>query len=213
MSNVKLPTTHDAVRELVSCQDTAALEMLANVASGDDQFLRRTAVEAIGNHPQARSLQAVILSALTDPSEYVVRTACEVVVKCKIFEAHDPLLSVLASGSGPTRQSALRALCAIWSEADFPVVFHVYQRDAEIRVRREAARVLQTHAVSENWRMLFDALSVDGLARHRQWACEIAGAFSDGEIVPQLSQLTFDPDGHVRKAALRAIETISTRKG
>jgi hypothetical protein len=157
-------------------------------------------------------LQAIILRALIDPSEYVVRAACNVVAKCKISEAHDLVLSILASRSGSTRETALHAVTAVWQDADFSVVFRAYQGDAEIRVRREAASVLRAHVVSENWRTLFNAFYVDELARHRQWACEIAEAFSGAEIVPLLSKLTLDSDGHVRKAASRGIEIISSRQ-
>jgi HEAT repeat protein len=213
MPNADLPTTHEAIRELVAREDAAALELLTDVAASGDPFLRRTAVEAIGNHPQAGSVHAVILTALTDPSEYVVRTACNVVAKCGIFEAHDRLLSHLASPSGSTRESALHALCAIWHDSDFSMVFRIYQRDDEIRVRRKAASVLRATVSSETWRRLFDVFSVDELARHRQWACELAEAFSGIEMMPLLSKLTCDPDGHVRKAASRAVETISARMG
>jgi HEAT repeat protein len=213
MPNVELPTTHEAIRELVSRQDAAALELLADVAASDDQFLRRTAVEVVGNHLQFRSLQSVILNALTDRSEYVVRTACDVVAKCKISEAHDLILSLLESISGSTRQTALRALSAIWRDADFSAAFRAYERDAEIRVRREAAWALRKHAVAENWRVLFEAFSEDELARHRQWACEIAKSFAGADETRQLlSKLTFDSNGHVRKAAARTIEMISTRQ-
>jgi hypothetical protein len=83
--------------------------------------------------------------------------------------------------------STLRALSAIWRETDFSVVFKVYRQDSKVDVRREAAWVLREQAVSESWRTLFDAFSVDELARHRQWACEIAEAFSGTEIMPLLS--------------------------
>lgn len=213
MPVAKLPTTQEGVRELTFRQDMGALQLLTDVAGSDDEFLRRTAVEVIGNHPQARSLQPVIVKALKDPSGYVVRTACDVVAKCEIFEAHDVVLSNIASVSGATRRAAIRALSVIWNEPDFDVVFPVYQRDVEINVRKEAAWVLRTHASPKTWRTLFDAFSVDELARHRQWACEVAQAFSGAEIVPLLAALGLDPDGHVRKAASRAIKAISTRRG
>jgi HEAT repeat protein len=214
MSNVRLPTTHEAVRELASRQDTLVLQLLADVAAGDDQFLRRTALEVIGNHPQGRSMQAVILKALSDTSGYVVRTACDIAGKWEIREAHDLVLALLTDASGPTRQTALRALSKVWRDADFPVVFQVYERDADVRVRREAAWVLRKYAAPENWRKLFEAFLVDELARHRQWACEIAEKFSDPEMLPQLlSRLTFDSNGHVRKAASRAINITSTTEG
>jgi hypothetical protein len=54
-------------------------------------------------------------------------------------------------------------------------------------------------------------LSNDGLVRYRQWACEIAERFSGAEVLPVLSTLSLDSDGHVRKAALHASRTVSGR--
>jgi len=207
----RLPTTHEAVRELVSREDAAALEILAGVAAVDDQFLRRTALAVIGQHPHGRELRAVILSALGDPSEYVVRTACEVVEQWELSEAHDLLLPLLANLNEATRQSAIRALGAVWLDADFPLIFRIYTKDLAADVRREAAWVLQRRVSAADWRTLFDAFCGDELVRHRVWACELAGNFSDSEIFPLLLRLASDPDGHVRKAAARATETISSR--
>ena len=207
----RLPTTHEAVRELGSREDAAALEILAGVAAVDDQFLRRTALEIIGKHPHGRDLGAVILSALGDPSEYVARTACEVVEQWGLLEARNLLVPLLANVNEATRQSAIRALGAVWVDADFPGVFRIYAEDFAADVRREAAWVLRRRATAANWRTLFDAFSEDELVRHRVWACELAGNFSGLEIFPLLSRLASDPDGHVRKAAARATETISSR--
>jgi HEAT repeat protein len=208
----QLPTTHEAVRELGSREDAAALEILARVAAVDDQFLRRTALEVIRQHPHGLELRAVILSALGDPSEYVVRAACEVVEQWRLLEAHNLLLALLANANGATRRSAIRALGTIWVDADFPRVFRIYAKDFAADVRREAAWVLRQRVTATDWRTLFDAFSADGLVRHRVWACELAESFSGPEIFPLLSPLSSDPDGHVRKAAARATETISSRR-
>ena len=208
---VQLPTTHDAVRELGSREDAEAMKTLAAVAAVDDQFLRRTALEVIGRHPKGHELSAIVLRACRDPSEYVVRAACEIAGQWKLLEAHDLVLSHLANASGATRQTAIRALGAIWVETDFPLMFSIYAEDRETGVRREAAWVLRRRATPANWRTLFDALYIDELARHRVWACELAEGFSGPEILPVLSLLASEPDGHVRKAASRAVQTISSR--
>ena len=204
--------THEVIRELGSRDDADAMKILAEAAAFDDHFLRRTAMEAIGRHPRGRDLRTVILKALGDPSEYVVRTACEVVAGWELAEAHDLIVLLLANASTATRQSALRALNPIWVDADFPPVFRVYTTDSEIDVRRDAAWVLQRRVTSAHWRTLFDAFYADDLPRHRQWACELAESFSGPDILPALSQLSRDRDGHVRKAALQAIQAISGRK-
>jgi HEAT repeat protein len=200
---------HEFLRQLANRDDQDALMALANAARDTDPFVRRTAVETIGRHPLGRSLQSVILGAIKDPSGYVVRTACEVVALWKLSEAHELLLDLLDDASPATRQSAVRALNAVWADADFPLLLAIWAKDLDRRVCKEAAFVLRERATSQNWWQLFDRFSGDDLARHRQWACELAESFASADVLPLLSQLSLDIDGHVRKAALKAIETIS----
>jgi len=209
--DAKLPVTYEAIRALGLRNDAEALVTLAAVAAVDDQFLRRTAVEIIGRHPRGRELGTVILSALHDPSEYVVRTACDVVEKWSLREAHDLVLPLLANDSWATRRSALRALGSIWTETDFPSIFKMFSGDSEIDVRREAGWVLRLQATSTTWQTIFEAFRTDGPARHRQWACELAERFSGPETLPVLLPLLSDLDGHVRKAAARAVQVVSRR--
>jgi HEAT repeat protein len=206
------PMTHEGIRELASRHDAGALEALAEAAAVEDPFLRRTAIEAIGRHPQGPEIRAIILSALCDSSEYVVRTACEVIAQWKLSEAHEPVKALLADPSKATREAAIRAVGTIWVDADFPLIFRIYTDDPEIDVRREAAWVLRQRIPAAHWRTLFDAFCLDELPRHRQWACELAENFSGPETLPMLSQLSLDRDGHVRKAASQAVRTISNRE-
>jgi HEAT repeat protein len=157
-------------------------------------------------------LSAIILGALGDSSGYVVRTACDVVAQWKLSEAHDLVQPLLANRSAVTRRSAIRALGTIWVDTDFSLIFQIYANDSQIDVRREAASVLRLRVGSANWRTLFDAFYRDELARHRQWACELAETFSGTEVLPLLLQLSLDLDGHVRKAASRAALTLSSRE-
>jgi HEAT repeat protein len=129
-----------------------------------------------------------------------------------LSEAHFIVQSLLANASAATRRSAIRALGTIWVDTDFSSIFRIYVNDSEIDVRREAASVLRLRVSPANWRTLFDAFYRDELARHRQWACDLAEAFSGTEILPLLSQLSLDLDGHVRKAASRAALTLSSRE-
>jgi HEAT repeat protein len=206
------PMTHEVIRELEFREDAETLKALAQAAASDDQFLRRTAMEVIGRHPQGRELRTIILSAFGDPSEYVVRTACDVVALWGLNEAHKLVAALLTNASKVTRQTAIRALGTLWVDADFPLIFGIYTSASEIDVRREAAWVLRRRVTSAHWRTLFDAFYVDELPRHRQWACELAENFSGPDILPVLSQLSLDVDGHVRKAASQAIQTLSCRK-
>jgi HEAT repeat protein len=205
------PTTNEAIRELASQEGAAALNALAEAATVEDQFVRRTAMEAIGRHRRGRELRSITLSALRDPSEYVVRTACEVVARWELHEAHERVAALLTNQSKATRQTAIRTLGTIWVDADFPMIYRIYTNASEIDVRREAAWVLRQRVTSTHWRTLFDAFYSDELPRHRQGACELAEKFSGPDILPVLSQLSLDIDGHVRKAASQAIQTLSSR--
>jgi HEAT repeat protein len=198
---VRPPTTHEDIRKLALREDPASLNALTNAAGVEDQFIRRTATEAIGRHPHGRELRSTVLRALCDSSEYVVRTACDVVAGWELQEAHELVVALLENPSEATRQTAIRALGTIWVEADFPVMFRIYNNASEDGIRREAAWVLRQRATSAHWRTLFDVFQVDELARHRQWACELAEKFSGIDYPPVLSKLSFDVDGHVRKAA------------
>jgi len=128
-----------------------------------------------------------------------------------LVEAHDLLLGLLAESAASSRASALRALRTIWIDADFQPVFEIYKKDPVTDVRREAAGSLKQHANAENWRHLFDAFCRDEPPRHRAWACELAAAFGGPDTVPILSSLAEDPDGHVRKAAVRASQAVISR--
>lgn len=205
----QLPLTHEIIRELEFHGDAGTLNALAQAAASDDQFLRRTAIEVIGRHPRGRELRTIILRAFDDSSEYVVRTACDVVAQWGLNEAHKFVVALLANASKATRRSAIRALETLWIEADFPLIFDIYSRASEIEIRREAAWVLRRRVTCADWRTLFDAFYVDEFARHREWACELAETFSGREILPMLSQLSMHVNGHVRKAASQAIQTLS----
>lgn len=204
--------THESIRALVLRDDDETLTLLSAACSASDQFIRRSAIETVGRHPRGQELRTSILDALTDPSDYVVRAACEVVARWTWSEAHDVVASALASPSPPTREAAIRTLGAIWRETDFRPVFHIYIGDPERTVRRGAAWVLRERVTATDWLRLFEAFRTDDTPRHRVWACELAARFDGPSPSPLLATLVSDRDGHVRKAAGRAIETLARRR-
>jgi HEAT repeat protein len=203
--------THEAIRNLLARDDEEALGELLTLSTASDAFVRRTAIEVIGQHKRGHELRAIIAAAFSDTSDVVRRTACGIVEQWKLAEAHDLVLPLLGAPEASTRECALRALTAIWREADFQAVFDLYRRDPEIRVQKEAAWTLRRGAAAGDWRLLFDAFSGDELPRHRSWACEIAETFGDPDVLPALTSLLNDGDGHVRKSAARASEAIGAR--
>lgn len=203
--------THEAIRSLLARDDDEALGELRALSMSSDAFLRRTAIEVVGQHRRGHELNANVLAALSDPSDYVRRTACAVVEQWKLVEAHDEMLPLIKERDASTRETALRGLAAIWSETDFQSVFDIYKRDPDIRVRREAARTLRQGVSTADWQLLFHAFRRDELPRHRSWACELAETFGEPDILPVLTSLMKDEDGHVRSSAARAHQTIADR--
>lgn len=205
------PPAWAAFRALAERDTDEALHALAEAARFDDPFLRRAAVGSIGLHPRGRALAATLTAALHDVDEYVVRTACAAASLLRLAESHDTVRGLLTHRMPTIRESALRTLGSLWTPDDFEPVLHVFRQDSSEEVRDEAAWVLRAHATEEHWRALFDAWSRDPLARRRLWACEVAGSFGDTGVLPELEQLRADKDGHVRKAAVRAMAAVNGR--
>ncbi|MDH2343842.1 HEAT repeat domain-containing protein [Bradyrhizobium sp. SSUT18] len=203
--------TYEAIRRLISRDDDEVINELRALSTASDAFVRRTAIEVIGQHRRGHELRATIVAALSDTSDYVRRTTCGIVEQWKLAEAHDLVLLLLKEPEAPTRECALRTLAAIWNNADFQTVFGLYKRDPEIAVRREAAWTLRQGAAANDWQLLFDAFCEDELPRHRSWACELAETFGGPDVLPTLVSLTKDVDGHVRKSAACAYQAIRVR--
>ncbi|MGJ5094902.1 HEAT repeat domain-containing protein [Bradyrhizobium oligotrophicum] len=206
------PLTHGSLRALLTRNDAVALTTLREAFAGFDQFIRRTAIEIIGRHPSGQDLRDLVLSALTDPSEYVVRAGCKIIEDWKWDAAHDVVAPLLWSTSWETRRAAIRALGAIWRQADFRPVFHIYSGDTEPAVRREAAWTLREQVTSFDWLQLFEAFRTDDIQRHRVWACDLAEKFGHPDATTLLDTFSSDRDGHVRKAAAKAIAALRERE-
>lgn len=183
-----------------------SLDVLLGLAQDSDWRYRRSSIEALVSHPLAGTVAKQICRALSDSSPYVVRTACDTAAELDLRDAHDILLDITHSTSAATRQAALRALSRLWRNDDFALLLTIYLSDQDQAVRREAAWALKSNASPENWEALFDAWASDSLPRHRVWACELAMAFGGSSVHEQLVRLSDDANGHVRKAAKRALE-------
>jgi HEAT repeat protein len=189
--------------------DKNAFEILEELAVSDDWRYRRSAIEAMAVHRLALTRIAFFCGCLEDPSPYVVRTACQVVADLKLDDAHDSLRKLVHSGAADTRIAALRALKELWKPSDYALVFSVFQSDVSEQVRRQATWTLRSNVDKGNWVPLFEAWRADPLHRHRVWACELAGKFGGNNLSQTLKAMLKDPDGHVSKAAARALERLS----
>jgi HEAT repeat protein len=146
---------------------------------------------------------------LLDTSGPVVRTAAQVVWIFGMREARSRVIGLLKAASPATRGEALRTLEKIWHEDDFATVLALFREDPSQQVRRTAGWTLRATRTAARAKDLFELWRGDPLARHRTWACEIAAEFPGQSFLELAASLQQDPDGHVRKAARRAVEAIA----
>ncbi len=187
-----------------------AFELLVQLTASPDWGIRRSAVEAVAVHALGPTAAPVLIDRLGDPSPYVVRAACEAVAHLRLGDAHDAVVTLLASQEAATRRRALQALSVLWQPSDFGRVLTMLQTDQSREVRLAAAWTLRANVDLDNWWALYRTWGVDPLPRHRVWACELEGQFGTAGQVPEREKLTQDKDGHVRRAAKLALEKPSS---
>lgn len=188
-----------------------ATRQLSALSASPDWRIRRAAIEQPGHRRLDAEGVGLILAALRDRSAYVTRTALEAVRRQAEGAARGRVRELLAADDASTRRAALSALRTIWTAADYDRVRDVFLGDRCDGVRKEAAFALRDHVTDTTWRELVDLWRADTLPRHRVWACELIAQFGDASDGDVLVELAADRDGHVRKAAVRALDAMNSR--
>jgi len=197
-----------AIAALARSSEKDALDCLGELASFPDPYVRRFAIQWIGRHPNGATLARAVIEGLRDPADVVVRTAAWVVTELGLSEARSDLLKLLESESPSTRRSSLHALEKVWSDADFETVVRVFKNDPSEEVQRTAGWTLYRARSANRAPALVELLLTDPLPRHRCWACGLIGEFQLAHFREPIVNLLEDKDGHVRKAALRALTRL-----
>jgi HEAT repeat protein len=203
------PEAWAAFRALAARPETEALAILVETVRSSDPHLRRSAVEAIGIHPNGRTACDVVCQLLHDRDNFVVRAAVDAAAKLRLDTAHEQILELVKSSEANTQLAALRALESLGQPSDFAAVFDLYLNDPSETVQKQAAWALQTIVSAEYWAQLFSVWSKDPMPRHPVWACQLAERFGDNAVLPALEALQVDHDGHVCCAAGQAADRIS----
>lgn len=185
-----------------------SLTILLDLLADSDWCYRRIALQALSTHALARSVAPQILARLSDPSPWVVRTACMTVGQLRLVEMHDLVRGLLACSDATVREMAVFALSWIWQPTDFRPVLELFLTDRSKAVRENAAECLAANISEDNWRRLVAVWLQDSLPRHRVRACQSIARFGDAADRQRLLPLLDDPDGHVRKAAKRAYDAL-----
>jgi HEAT repeat protein len=182
-----------------------AFAILLDQLSSPDWRYRRSALDAIPHHPLVNAAQDKIGQLLTDPSAYVRRTACVAIGKLQARQFLPQLMSWLSSHDIQDRSTVLDVLPSIWEASLFEPVLRVFRLDDAEKVRRKAGFILRDTVEENHWRILFDLWKQGPLSRYRVWTCQLVEQFGKGECDLELQDLLKDRDGHVRKAARKAL--------
>jgi HEAT repeat protein len=186
---------------LAASSDPAAMAILIDLTRSPDPYLRKSAVEGIGNNPSGRDAADVVISLLHDGNGFVVRVACRAAAVLCLSKAHERIQRLLEAKEEATRHSAIEALAILWKPSDFEQVFERYLWDRSDNVRKWAAWTLKDNVDLDHWERLFKAWSSDPLPRHRVCACTLVQKFATSADLAMLNPFFSDPDGHVRHAA------------
>lgn len=204
--------TFEEIRALSKAKTPEALTALAKLMTSRDAFVRRAALEAIGNHPDSTDMTKTVIRSLSDPSAYVQRMACELVEQWKLVEAREDILPMLALPDFASRISAIKALSVIGEPGDFDRLLAICLKDPNDSVRKAAVTALNSRLDARNWRAFFDVFSADTQPRHRCWAIQAAARFGAANVEDKLAAALHDTDGHVRHAASQAISALKNRR-
>jgi HEAT repeat protein len=185
-----------------------SLAALVSAAKGKDADFRRAGVEAIARHALGITQAKLICDLFQDSDEIVVRAACRAAADLKLSESYNHILTLLNSKNPKTREVALEALDKLWLDSDFEQVFKIHTTDKISNVRKQAAWTLRRNVTRRNWKTLFEVWQKDEMSRHRVWACELAAQFGTVSNLSALKKFSDDEDGHVRKAAKKAISVL-----
>jgi hypothetical protein len=191
--------------------DEASLDILVRETRSADEFRRRSAVAAIGNHARGGDALAAVRHLLLDPSPFVVRASIGAAQQLADSGSHDRIVALLDDRDSATRTSALHALAGLWQPSDFEPVFVIAQSDDAKQVRRKASWTLRQNPDRATWRRLAEHWITSDLPRERAWACDLARQFGSAGDVSLAARCEDDQDGHVRKAARDAVAALSQR--
>ena len=187
--------------------DISILKLIELSQSPDWRF-RRSAIEAMAYHPQVEKAIGTIHRALEDSSHYVISAALQSIARIRIQSFHDDVVDLLKSTTPSIKVDAIATLSEIWRIEDFEIIYNIFLSEKNEKIRNTVAWILRVHVTENNWYKLFDIWWKDPYKHCRTWSCELASTFGIKGVEKQLLTLTSDEDGHVRKAARKALEII-----
>ncbi len=190
---------------LTQSNSEAAIPGLLNALKDSDEFVRRSAVEALGNLSSEAAIPG-LLNALKDSDEFVRESAAEALGNISSEAVIPRLLNALKDSDEDVHGSTVQVLGNLSSEAIIPGLLNALE-DSDEDVRRRAAETLGDIGGEAAIPGLLSALE-DSDDFVRWIAAEALGRIGNEAAVPVLLNALKHSDEDVRERAVEALGYI-----
>lgn len=200
------PKSWPALQAIAGRNGDDVSNSVRSLLAAPDPYIRRYLVDSLRQAGNVPSFVEEIHALLFDDNAYVVSAACDALGGALHSRSVERIRELLCSQDSGIVLAAIGALQALRATHVFPDLLELYDQKKLRDLTFVLAEALVELTDESNWRELFKRLARDSAPRARTLACllmERYGAKAELEI---LQPLVKDSDGHVRKAAARALK-------
>ncbi|MBN2451762.1 MAG: HEAT repeat domain-containing protein [Lentisphaeria bacterium] len=191
-----------ALRGLLRADDAAAPGLALDALRGTDPALRQAAAEFL-----ARDASSAVVQALTAPlAELPGDTRTGLIEALSLRPdnaAREAVDAALRSDAAEVRAAALRALAAVGTEEDLPVLIRAAASGEQTEKDAARAALARMKGAALDARLEAELARADAATRIE--LARALGARYAADQVPTLLEYTADPDANVRRAAFEAV--------
>lgn len=203
-----MPHKYEAIKALAKINTAESREALHSLLSLDDAYIKRFALEELGNIESKEALAKIISNVSKDKNEFLRRTSLSIIEKQGITSLHGFAMESLKSQDPLTLEYALNAINQVWCYDDFSVIMELAKKEQNQDIKKKCYELLCSHATSSNWQSVYKMIRTNEIPQIRLLACKLlTDNFSD-EFMGDLQGFAKDQDGHIRKLATNCLKEI-----
>ncbi|MBR4245920.1 MAG: HEAT repeat domain-containing protein [Treponema sp.] len=203
-----MPHKYEAIKALAKINTAESREALHSLLSLDDAYIKRFALEELGNIESKENLAGIISNIAKDKNEFLTRTSLSIIEKQGITSLHGFVAESLKSQDLLTLEYALNAINQIWSDDDFTAIMELSKKEQNQEIKKKCYEVLCKHATPSNWQSVYKLIRTNKIPQIRLLACRLLlDNFSD-EFMSDIQAFAKDKDGHIRKLAANYLKKI-----
>lgn len=196
-----MPHKYEAIKALAKINTAESREALHSLLSFDDAYIKRFALEELGNIECKEALAKIISNVSKDKNEFLRRTSLSIIEKQGITSLHGFVAESLKSQDPLTLEYALNAINQVWSNDDFTAIMELSKKEQNQDIKKRCYEILCNHANSSNWQSVYKIIRTNKIPQIRLLACKLlTDNFSD-EFMSDIQAFAKDKDGHIRKLA------------